>query len=296
MKRGFRVLVLSVAVALALVAVPASADDHQQSTYLALGDSYAFAFNPIVFASGGASNPANFPGYTDAVAAALGLKLTNAACPGETSGSLISTANPDNGCQSYRAHFPLHASYTGAQLAFAVNYLRSHHHTDLVTLQIGGNDFLLLQSACNGDATCILSGLPGVEAQMRANLKTIYSAIRNRAHYHGTIVTVPYFAFNYNDATNVFFTTELDKTVSTVAVRYHARVADAFGAFFTASANSPFLAHVPCFAGLQVVLTPGPPPGCDIHPSAAGHAVYAKAILAVLSDDNNDNNDSHGNN
>jgi len=290
MKRGFRVLVLSVAVALALAAVPASADDHQASTYLALGDSYAFAFNPIVFASGGASNPANFPGYTDAVAAALGLKLTNAACPGETSGSMISTANPDNGCQSYRAQFPLHASYTGAQLAFAVEYLRSHHHTDLVTLQIGGNDFLLLQSACSGNATCILNGLPGVEAQMTANLRAIYSAIRHRAHYHGTIVTVPYFAFNYNDPTNVFFTTALDDTVSNVAADFHARVADAFGAFFTASANSPFLAHVPCFASLQVVLNPGPPPACDIHPSAAGHEVYAKAILAVLSDDNNDDN------
>ncbi len=291
MKRGFRVLALAAAVAFGLLAVPASADDHQQSTYLALGDSYAFAFNPVVFASGGASNPANFPGYSDSVARALDLKLTNAACPGETSGSMISTANPDNGCQAYRSGFPLHVSYSGAQLAFAVKYLRSHHHTDLVTLQIGGNDFLLLQTACNGSATCILGGLPGVEAQITANLKTIYSAIRNRAHYHGTIVAVPYFAFNYNDATNVFFTRALDDTVSAVALRYHARVADAFGAFFTASANSPFLAHVPCFAGLQVVLHAGPPPQCDIHPSAAGHAVFAKAILAVLPDENNDNND-----
>ncbi|HEV3459220.1 MAG TPA: GDSL-type esterase/lipase family protein [Thermoanaerobaculia bacterium] len=288
MKRGLRVLALAAAVALALLAVPASADDHQQSTYLALGDSYAFAFNPIVLATGGASNPANFPGYSDAVASMLHLKLTNAACPGETSGSLISTANPDNGCKAYRSSFPLHASYTGAQLAFAVKYLRSHHHTDLVTLQIGGNDFLLLQSSCQGDATCILGGLPGVEAQMTANLTTIYSAIRNRAHYHGTIVAVPYFAFNYNDATNVFFTTALDNTVSAVALRFHARVADAFGAFFTASANSPFLAHVPCFAGLQVVLNAGPPPACDIHPSAAGHAVFTSAILAVLRHENDD--------
>src|SRR6202011_5202311 len=148
------------------------------------------------------------------------LKLTNAACPGETSGSLISTANPDNGCQSYRAHFPLHASYSGAQLAFAVKYLRSHHHTALVTLQIGGNDFLLLQQACNGNATCILSGLPGVEAQMNAQLKTIYSPHRHRAPWRREIVTVPCFAFNYNDPPVVFLARELDKTVSTVAVRY----------------------------------------------------------------------------
>jgi len=84
------------------------------------------------------------------------------------------------------------------------------------------------------------------------------------------------------DRTNVALVTALDNTVSAVGLRYHARVADAFGAFFAASANSPFLAHVPCFAGLQVVVSAGPPPQCDIHPSAAGHAVFTQAILAVL--------------
>jgi lysophospholipase L1-like esterase len=283
MKRGIRALLLSAAVALALVAAaPASADGPKPSTYLALGDSYAFAFNPLVVAAGKAGDPANFPGYADNVANARDLTLTNAACPGETSGSLISLTAPSNGCSQWRANFPLHTQYSGAQLAFAVSYLRSHHHTDLVTLQIGGNDFLLLQSACAGSVTCILNGLPQVEAQLAAHLTTIYSAIRHSGHYHGTIVAVPYFAFNYNDPVNVGFVTALDSTVSAVALRYHARVANAFGAFFAASANSPFLAHVPCFAGLQVVLNAGPPPTCDIHPSAAGHAVFTQAILAVL--------------
>jgi lysophospholipase L1-like esterase len=282
MKRGFRVLLFFAAVALALVAVPASADGPQPSTYLALGDSYAFAYNPLVVAAGKAADPTNFPGYTDNIAMARDLSLTNAACPGETSGSLISLTAPSNGCPQWRAHFPLHTQYSGPQLAFGVSYLRSHHHTDLVTLQIGGNDFLLLQSACGGSVTCILNGLPQAEAQLTANLTTIYSAIRARGHYHGTIVAVPYFAFNYNDPINVAFVTALDSTVSAVALRYHARVADAFGAFFAASANSPFLDHVPCFAGLQVVLNAGPPPTCDIHPSAAGHAVFTQAILAVL--------------
>jgi lysophospholipase L1-like esterase len=281
MKRGFRVLALAAAAALALLAVPASAGNYD-SSYLALGDSYAFAYNPVVVAAGGGPNPANFPGYTDSVAAARDLTLTNAACPGETSGSMISLAAPSNGCPQWRANFPLHTQYSGAQLAFAVSYLRSHHHTDLITLQIGGNDFLLLQAACGGSVSCIVNGLPQAEAQLTANLTTIYSAIRVRGHYHGIIVAVPYFAFNYNDAVNVAFVTALDTTVATVALRYHARVADAFGAFYAASANSPFLAHVPCFAGLQVVLNAGPPPTCDIHPSAAGHAVFTRAILAVL--------------
>jgi lysophospholipase L1-like esterase len=279
MKRGFRILVLVAVAALALVAVPASADGPQPSTYLALGDSYAFAYSPLL----NPTRAANFRGYADMTAQALDLSLTNAACPGETSGSMISLAAPSNGCQAWRtAPLPLHVNYSGAQLAFAVSYLRSHHHTDLVTLQIGGNDFLLLQSACAGSVTCILNGLPHVEAQLTANLTTIYSAIRRSGHYHGTIVAVPYFAFNYNDPVNVGFVTALDSTVSAVALRYHARVADAFDAFYAASANSPFLAHVPCFAGLQVVVKAGPPPTCDIHPSAAGHAVFTQAILAVL--------------
>jgi len=286
MKRGFRVLAFAAAAALALLAVPASAGENQQSSYLALGDSYAFGFNPTVSLTG-RQNPANFPGYSDAVASALHLHLTNAACPGETSGSLISVTVADNGCQAWRAHFPLHVSYTGAQLNYAVKFLRTHHHVDLVTLQIGGNDVLILLTVCHGNTTCILSGLPAVEAQMAANLNTIYSAIRQKGHYHGTIVAVPYFAFNYNDPSMVAITSSLDGVVAAVAASYHARVADAFGAFLAASAPS----GIPCLAGLQVPTPSDPTSPCDIHPSAAGHAVFAKAILAVLADDNNDNND-----
>jgi lysophospholipase L1-like esterase len=287
MKRGFRVVAFAVAAALALFAVPASADDHQQSTYLALGDSFAFGFNPNVVLAGGGSNPANFPGYSDTLAGTLGLNLTNAACPGETSGSMISGMRPDNGCQDFRALFPLHTTYNGAQLAFAVKYLRSHHDTDLVTIQIGGNDVLVLVSSCRADPTCVLDGLAAVEAQMAANLSAIYLAIRHNGHYHGTIVTVPYFAFDYNDPAQVAISTSLDGVVAAVAMSYHARVADVFGAFATASAAA---GGVPCAAGLQVFPNPTPPPPCDIHPSLLGHAVITKAILAVLPDDNNDNN------
>jgi len=293
MKRGLRVLALTAAVAFALVAVPASADDHQQSTYLALGDSYAFGFNPNVVLAGGGSIPANFPGYTDSVAGTLGLKLTNAACPGETSGSMISGTRPDNGCQDFRALFPLHTAYNGAQLTFAVKYLRSHHHTDLVTIQIGGNDLLVLVSFCHADTTCVLNGLPAVLAQMKANLKVIYSAIRNRAHYDGTVVAVPYYSFDYRDDNPTkAVAASLDTAIASVATRYHAKVADVFGAFATASAAA---GGIPCAAGLQVFPNPTPPPACDIHPSLLGHAVIAKAILAVLSDDNNENNDNNNN-
>lgn len=279
MKRGVRALVLGLVAAFALAAVPASAaGDNDHGSYLALGDSYAFAFNPIVFNEGLAGNPANFPGYTDAVAGALDLKLSNAACPGETSGSMISLSAPDNGCHAWRANFPLHTSYTSSQLDFAVSFLRSHPDTKLVTLQIGGNDVLLLQKTCNATPNpiaCILAGLPAVEQSMTNNLRTIYSKIRNDAHYRHTIVEVSYFAFNYNDAGLAGIAASLDATEAAVASQFHARAAKVFAEFKEASAPS----GVPCLAGLQVVVAAGPT--CDIHPSAAGHAVYTDAVLDV---------------
>jgi len=65
---------------------------------------------------------------------------------------------------------------------------------------------------------------------------------------------------------------------SSVAARYHAKFADCLGAFALASEPS----GLPCIAGLHVVLDPGPPLSCGIHPSAAGHTVYAQAILKVV--------------
>jgi len=269
MKRGLRLLALAAAAALALVALPASAE--HDSNYLALGDSYAFAYSPLL----DPTSAANFRGYADITAQALDLSLTNAACPGETSGSMISGTPPDNGCHEFYPPLPLHVSYTGSQLAYAVNFLRTHDHVQLVSVQIGGNDLLVLEATCRGDVSCIISGLPGVEAQLAANLNTIYSAIRDKAHYRHTIVALGYFAFNYNDPNQVAVVASLDAVEASVAASYHARVADVFGAFALASAPS----GIPCLAGLQVQLPTG---GCDIHPSAAGHAVYTKALLEVV--------------
>src|SRR5438270_10424535 len=112
MKRGLRLLVLAPVAALALATVPASAE--HDASYLALGDSYAFAYSPIL----NPTNAANFTGYANSVGAALDLTVTNAACPGETSGSMISGTPPDNGCHEfYPSPFPRHVAYTGSQLA-----------------------------------------------------------------------------------------------------------------------------------------------------------------------------------
>src|SRR6266568_656406 len=58
--------------------------------YLALGNSVAFGFNPLL----DRSNANNFIGYPTPVAAALKETLTNASCSGATSSHFISPPAP----------------------------------------------------------------------------------------------------------------------------------------------------------------------------------------------------------
>ena len=98
MKRGLRALALAAAAALALAATPALADE--SPTYLALGDSVPFGYSPLVT---NLSDADAYVGYPEDLAGVLDTGVRNASCPGETSGSLISTSAPDNGCQTARS-------------------------------------------------------------------------------------------------------------------------------------------------------------------------------------------------
>src|SRR6266436_5521346 len=63
------------------------ANSAQTTQYLALGDSLAFGFNPFV-------NPpdaSKYVRYPEIVSIVLNLKVANASCPGETSGSFVNT-------------------------------------------------------------------------------------------------------------------------------------------------------------------------------------------------------------
>src|SRR6266436_10253338 len=72
----------------------ALAASNRPQEYLALGNSVAFGFNPLL----DRSNADNFIGYPTPVAAALKEHLTNASCSGETSSHFISLTGSDNGC------------------------------------------------------------------------------------------------------------------------------------------------------------------------------------------------------
>jgi lysophospholipase L1-like esterase len=275
MKRGLRVLALAVAAAVALVATPALAND--SPSYLALGDSVPFGFSPLV----SPRDAHGFVGYPEDLAGVLDVGVRNAACPGETSGSLISIVAPDNGCQFFRSVGKLHVQYKGSQLSYAVAFLRTHKHTSLVTMTIGANDFFLLETACMNQTAvplvlCIEGGLGGVLTSLQANLTTIYQQIRATG-YRGTIVALTYYTVNYKDPVGVFVISSIDTVLGAVTRAFGGRVADGFGAFgaialSTAGGDS-------CAAGLLIKLADGT---CNIHPSAFGAEVLAHAVEAAL--------------
>src|SRR2546421_264842 len=129
---------LGAACLLMLGAVPASAHEGEgggDGSYLALGDSVPFGFNPLV----NPKDASNFVGYPEVVAESLELHDVNATCPGEATGGFLSLTGTDNVCRPYRFVFdnPLHVEYHGAQMDFVLRYLRGHPHTRLVTLTLG---------------------------------------------------------------------------------------------------------------------------------------------------------------
>jgi lysophospholipase L1-like esterase len=279
--------------AFAVLAAPMLAANQTDFTYLALGDSITFGFNPLLFPPFSPvpplPTPAQFTGYPEVVAQIEHLlqskKEVNAACPGETTGSFISGAPPDNGCYGlgpegqppFKSSIGLHTNYTGSQLAFAVSQLDSNKHINLVTLGIGGNELLLLEAQCSAPsvpsfAVCVLTMLPGVLETYRANLTYILATLR--AHYDGTLVLVN----NYSPSADPLFTATvaaLDAVMTQVGagVLPGVKFADEFTAFQIASALS---IGDPCAAGLLIRLSATT---CDVHPSPLGRDLLAATVI-----------------
>jgi lysophospholipase L1-like esterase len=280
-----RILVsLALTSALSVVsALPAAAGDQSGTrhdsggTLLALGDSVAFGFSPLL----DRSTASNFVGYPDVAARRLRLVDVNGSCSGEATGGFLSPTGTDNGCRPYRAHFPLHVSYAGTQMEFAVDYLRSHRNVRLITIDLGANDVFVLQSTCAltvNPSACVAAGLPGVLATIAANLRTIFSNIREKAHYRGRLVTLSYYALAYDPATAAG-AQQLNQPIVAATAAFDGTVASGFDAFepaATAAGGSS------CAAGLLIVTAPGV---CDVHPSPKGRDLLARAVVKAVEHD-----------
>ena len=248
--------------------------------FLALGDSIAFGFNPYV----PLAPPSNFVGYPEVIAA-QGHSITNASCPGESSGSFLSSSAPDNGCRTFKQFFSLHADYETTQIEYAVSAVQNTAFK-YITINIGANDLFLLQAACANAPNpfvCIQAGLePTIEAYGQ-NLTNAFNQI-NGAGYNKKFVALTTYATNYNDPLAVTALTMLNNKL-TSTLPPGSKVADGYGVFQTASSSSGGDA---CAAGL-LIPKPAPEVGCDIHPSQAGRELLANTIMAAIGlDDDED--------
>ncbi|MEU7783014.1 SGNH/GDSL hydrolase family protein [Amycolatopsis sp. NPDC049159] len=267
--RRFFAVTAAVLAASTLLTAPAEARSH--GGYLALGDSVAFGYRPDAGAD--YLDAANFRGYAEKYAAARGLKLANASCPGETTGSMLDVAAPSNGCENaYRLAFPLHVAYPGSQIGYAVQYLKTHRDTRLVTLTVGANDLFRCRDTTPDH--CTGATFDAALKQVGANLATILGAVR--AQYRGELVLVSYYSLDYRDPAQVAQVKAINATLAQVTRHHRGIVADGFTTFRLASLRA---GGDPCAAGLLVKLPSG---GCDVHPSAAGHRALAAALAVAV--------------
>jgi len=273
-RRLVTVVLAAAGLVVAAAATPALAGTSSAGNYLALGDSVPFGFhnaaNPAIFL-----NPRNLVGYPELLAHEEHLRLANASCPGETTGSFINPTRDIFKCEGpagYRTNFPLHVKYSGSQLAFAVHYLRTTPNVRLVTLELGANDVFRCQ-AQTADQCASPAELQPVLAKLHENIERIVTTLRTQGHYRGQIIVVDYYALNYADPVGVAGAEALDKAIDTAARDRGARVASGFLAFEPiAFAKGGGDSRA---AGL---VRPAP----DVHPTPFGHEVLEVTVQRVF--------------
>ena len=160
--------VVAVAALGALVLAPTAGAAKVGSTYLALGDSYAYGYHQAQFLSEYPNViPATFnDGYVDDFGnilklASRRLQTINDGCPGETTESFINGPGVGyaNGYCANSAgespfplvwlHHPYAPSVNGSQLSDALAILKANPNVSPITLDIGGNDLLVfLRKQC----------------------------------------------------------------------------------------------------------------------------------------------------
>lgn len=279
--------VLAAAAVAAVCAGTVSADpvtgSDANGTYLALGDSVAFGYAPPnAVPAPNYFDAHSFVGYPEYLAQQLNERVSNASCPGETAQSMLVAGAPSNGCENspgspfgYATLYPLHVQYQGTQMDYALHYLAAHHHTSLITIDVGANDAFLCQET-TADHCASNAELLGVASEIAANLTAIFRDLRDVAGYRGPIVGLTYYSLSYSDPAQVAGAQFLNSVIAGVTTGNGGIVADGFGAFEGPAAA---FGGDPCAAGLLIKLPDGT---CNIHPSPAGARLLAAAIAEAI--------------
>lgn len=273
--------------------------ESERPTYLALGDSIAFGFD---INQNDATETTRAYGYPEALQSLLArdygahIGVANTACPGETTGGLISgQVADDNDCIKNRHAYPLHYEYdhqdtaTGAgrsQLDHAVEYITADpDHVKLITITAGAND--VLKYAKPGASWMqAASAIDAVMNHLPRNWETILDALV-RAGYRGPIVGVLYYSTGYRwsdfpTMTGIRILNDKIRDAAKAAVQRHPtlnlKLVESYNIFDEAS--KPF-GNDPCAAGLTMRI--GSTDSCDVHASHHGEEILAEAIWTSLS-------------
>lgn len=273
MRHAKRLAVLVVAiVASGVGATSAHASESRDRArgYVALGDSVAFGFSPLLTDPW---VPEQFVGYPELIGDRTGWPVTNLACPGQTAQALVSLTAVDNGCFDARAQASdadfslLHTDYPGTQLDAALTAVRSATPPSLISVQGGGNEIVI----------CELSGVPDPQQCMNdymprvaASLRRVVTRLRG-AGFRGQIVLVSYFLLPGLEAP----LRRLNGTIARAARAEDVAFADA-SARFDAYARDH--GGDLCATGLLIALPDG---SCDLHPTRTGQELLADSVLAA---------------
>jgi lysophospholipase L1-like esterase len=265
------------------------------STYLALGDSYAYGFHAAQFneelATKGFVEPATFnDGYVDDFAATLkllkpSLQVINDGCPGESTRTMIKGSGFTGFCGGGPGGKPLpfpyaflHHPYTAStQLADALAILKANPNVNPITLDIGGNDAL---QACGPPKTCTEAEVAALYGQIAVNLGSILGQLRAAAP-NAQIVLLGY--------PNAFPTVVPDKVVAALNAVLAGVAAKVPGTSFgdplplfnpSVITGGPETLDIPTICALTAMCPGGifNPVTGDLHPNKLGYGVLAGVV------------------
>ena len=298
MRRRIALTILALLASILAGVVPATAADHTDGTYLALGDSVAAGTQqPLPFTNNG---------YADQLFKSLKSDhgfdtFVNLACPGDdTTEMRFGTGGASPGgsaCYGPNAVFPPGGS---SQLDAAVAHLLAHPgEVGLITITIGANDILACDPADPQVQVCVATQL----GTMAGNLAVIIGTLQAVAP------GVPIVAMNYYNPNLAFWlvdpstvpaslelTAVFNGTLEAVYGAFGVPVADVATAFRTFKTNGkkvPTNVRAVCAYTLMCekdgntyILSdsnpaaPGPQP--DIHPSNKGHKRIATTFHELI--------------
>ena len=248
--------------------------------YLSLGDSLAAGYQPARGGQVAGDDPTG--GYTGVVADGLArrgerLRVTNLACTGETSTTMLT-----GGRCAYRE---------GSQLAAARAHLRAHRDTRLVTVTVGANDVRTCLAGGGVDYRCAWRELGNVGR----NLEAILGAVRREAPQARIVVLDyynPYLAARLTGRDGQRLATaatlvqsRLNSVIRREAADHGARTARIAAAFESTDLrriDAP-IGRVPRNVA-RICAWTWMCTAQDIHANDAGYDIMGKAVLTRLAD------------